>query len=190
MTENKSVVRPAIVGFLILALITGVIYTFVCTGIGQLLFNHKANGSIITGTSNGQEVQYGSEFLAQPFTDPKYLIGRPWNDGVPTNLNPVGNEQAALVQERIDWWHELDPENTADIPMELVTVGGSGYDPEITPAGAEYQVARIARERGIGEEEVREIITANTEDRAFGVLGEPTVNVLKVNLALDGIETE
>lgn len=190
MTENKSVMRPAIVGFLILALITGVIYTFVCTGIGQLLFNHKANGSIITGTGNGQEVQYGSEFLAQPFTDPKYLIGRPWNDGVPTNLNPVGNEQAALVQKRIDWWHELDPENTADIPMELVTVGGSGYDPEITPAGAEYQVARIARERGIGEEEVREIITAYTTDRAFGVLGEPTVNVLKVNLALDGIETE
>lgn len=190
MTENKSAVRPAIVGFLMLALITGVIYTFVCTGIGQLLFNHKVNGSIITGTADGQEVQYGSEFLAQPFTDPEYLIGRPWNDGAPTNLNPVSDEQAALVQERINWWHELDPENTSDIPMELVTVGGSGYDPDITPAGAEYQVARIARERGISEEKVREIIAANTTSRTFGVLGEPTVNVLKVNLALDGIETE
>lgn len=190
MNGNKSLLRPALVGFLLLAFITGIVYTVVCTGIGQLFFSHRVNGSMITAEVDGQIVNYGSEYMAQTFTNPKYLIGRPSNEGAPTNLNPVSDEQATLVQQRVDWWHQLDPENIAEIPMDLVTVSGSGYDPDITPEAAAYQIARIAKIRGISEEKVRQIINDNTTDSIFGFLGDPIVNVLKVNLALDGIATK
>jgi K+-transporting ATPase ATPase C chain len=129
-------------------------------------------------------MNYGSELLAQEFTKPEYLIGRPI--GV-TNLSPVSEEQKKLVQERIDWWHAFDPNNAVDIPMDLVTASGSGADPNISPEAAEYQVIRIAMARNMEEDEVRSIIQTYTSGRFLGFIGEPAVNVLKVNLALDGL---
>ena len=125
----------------------------VVTGIAQLVFPDQANGSIITVTlKDGTKKDYGSALIAQEFTKPEYLIGRPMGT---TNLSPVSEKQKELVQERIDWWHAFDPENTADIPMDLVTASGSGVDPHISPEAAEYQVTRIAKARGMREDAVR-----------------------------------
>jgi K+-transporting ATPase ATPase C chain len=118
------------------------------------------------------------------FTKPKYLIGRPI--GI-TNLSPASKEQEKLVKERIDWWHSFDLSNKADIPIDLVTASGSGVDPNISPEAAEYQVLRIANERNMNENDVRKIIKKYTCGRFLGFWGEPSVNVLKVNLALDGL---
>ena len=185
MKSIINILRPAILCLLIFTVLCGVIYTGAVTGIAQLVFPGKADGSIITVTlKDGTEMKIGSTFIAQEFTEPKYLIGRPQGA---SNLSPVGDEQQALVEERINWWHEFDPDNTAEIPADLVTASGSGVDPNISPEGAEYQVARIAKARGIGEDEVREIINKYTTGRFLGIFGEPAVNVLKVNLALDGL---
>jgi K+-transporting ATPase ATPase C chain len=177
--------RPVLVCFLIMTVLCGIIYPGIVTGIAQAVFPSKANGSIITVTlKDGTQKSYGSGLIAQEFTKPEYLIGRPMGT---TNLSALSEEQAALVQERIDWWHTFDPNNTADIPMDLITASGSGVDPNISPEAAEYQVARIARERGISEDTVREIIDKYSTGRFLGFWGEPAVNVLKVNLALDGL---
>ncbi len=169
-----------------MTILCGIIYPGAITGIAQLIFPHQANGSIITVTLNdGTKKEYGSELIAQEFTKPSYLIGRPM--GV-TNLSPAGKEQEELVKERIDWWHSFDPGNKADIPADLVTSSGSGYDPNISPVAAEYQVARIARERGIREDAVRAVIKKCTQGRFLGFWGEPAVNVLDVNLMLDGLK--
>jgi K+-transporting ATPase ATPase C chain len=168
-----------------MTILCGVIYTGVVTGIAQAVFSNKANGSIVTVTlKDGTKKDFGSALIAQEFTKPEYLIGRPMGT---TNLSPVSEEQKELVQQRIDWWHSLDPENKADIPIVLVTASGSGVDPNITPEAAEYQVARIARVRSISEDDVRDIIKENTTGSFLGFWGEPAVNVLKVNLALDGL---
>lgn len=175
--------RPAMVCFIVLTLLCGVIYPGFVTGIAQIAFPNQANGSIITITQkNGAQIDVGSALIGQEFSNPEYLIGRPI--GV-TNLSPVSVEQDALVQERMAWWHAIDKKNTDDIPMDLVTASGSGVDPNISPAAAEYQVARIASVRGIGEDAVREVIHKYTSGRFLGFWGEPGVNVLKVNLALD-----
>nr|WP_243454649.1 potassium-transporting ATPase subunit KdpC [Desulfosporosinus fructosivorans] len=180
-----KVLRPAILCFVVMTILCGVIYPGVVTVIAQAVFPNQANGSIITVTlKDGTKKDFGSTLIAQEFTKPEYIIGRPTGT---TNLSPVGEEQEKLVKERIDWWRALDPNNTADIPMDLVTASGSGVDPNITPEAAEYQVARIARERGISEDAVREIINKNTTGRFLGFWGEPAVNVLKVNLALDSL---
>lgn len=177
--------KPAFLCFIIMTLICGVIYPVVVTGIAQAIFPNQANGSIITVTlKDGTQKDYGSALIAQKFTKPEYLIGRPMGT---TNLSPVGEKQEKLVQERIDWWHSLDPENNADIPMDLVTASGSGVDPSISPEAAAYQVARIARERSINEAAVSEIINQYTTGRFLGFWGESAVNVLQVNLALDGL---
>lgn len=185
MKQASKILRPALVCFLVMTVLCGIVYTGVVTGIGQFLFPYQANGSIITVTlTDGTQRSYGSELLAQTFTKSEYLIGR--LSGT-TNLSPVSDAQAALVKERIAWWHAFDPDNKADIPMELVTASGSGVDPRISPDGAEYQVARIAKARDIPEEQVWEIIARYTTGRFLGIFGEPAVNVLKVNLALDGL---
>lgn len=185
MVKNMKLLRPALVCFGIMTVLCGLLYTVAVTGIAQLIFPYQANGSIITVTlKDGTRKDYGSALIAQEFTKPEYLIGRP--AGV-TNLSPVSEEQKALVQERIGWWHAFDPDNTSDIPMDLVTASGSGADPNISPAAAEYQVGRIAEARNIDEDEVRRIIQAYTAGRFLGFVGEPAVNVLKVNLALDGL---
>lgn len=185
MSKIIKVFRPAILCFVVMTLLCGVIYPAVVTVIAQGVFPNQANGSMITVTLNdGTKKDFGSALIAQEFTKPEYMIGRPMGT---TNLSPVGEEQEKLVQERIAWWRALDPNNTADIPMDLVTASGSGVDPNITPEAAEYQIARIARERGIREDAVREIININTTGRFLGFWGEPAVNVLKVNLALDSL---
>lgn len=185
MRKFLVILRPALACFAVMSLLCGVVYTALVTGAAQLLFPAEANGSLIRVTqSDGSRREYGSELIAQEFTKPEYLIGRP--SGV-SNLSPTSEEQAKLLQERIDWWHGFDPENKADIPVDLVTASGSGVDPHISPEAAAYQVVRIATSRGISPNAVREVIAQYTTERFLGFLGEPVVNVLKVNLALDGL---
>lgn len=183
--KTMKLLKPALICFCVMTLLCGVLYTAAVTGVTQLIFPNQANGSIITITlKDGTHMNYGSELLAQEFTRPEYLIGRPIGA---TNLSPVSEEQKKLVQERIDWWHAFDPNNAVDIPMDLVTASGSGVDPNISPEAAEYQVIRIAMARNMEEDEVRRIIQTYTSGRFLGFIGEPAVNVLKVNLALDGL---
>lgn len=174
-----------LVSFLIFTILCGLIYPGIVTAVAQIFFPSQANGSIITVIlKDGTEKSYGSGLIAQEFTKPEYLIGRPLGA---SNLSPVSEKQENLVQERIEWWHEFDPDNTADIPMDLVTASGSGVDPNVSPAAAEYQAARIAKLRGISEDTVKEIIGKYTTDKFLGIWGEEAVNVMKVNLALDGL---
>jgi K+-transporting ATPase ATPase C chain len=185
MKKTIKFLRPVLLSFLIFTILCGVIYPGVVTAAAQAFFPSQANGSVITMTlKNGTKISYGSALIAQEFTKAGYLIGRPSGT---TNLSPVSEKQKELVQERIEWWHQFDPDNTADIPMDLVTASGSGVDPNITPSAAKYQVARIAKARGISEADVREIISKNTSRKLLGFWGEEAVNVLKVNLALDGL---
>lgn len=199
MKTLKNVLPKAAVIFVIFTVLCGIVYTGVVTGISQLVFPHQANGSIIEVDGR----KYGSELLGQQFTDAGHLWGRIMNidvstykdkDGktlmyaAPSNISPASEEYRELVAERVAKLREANPkmEETA-IPVDLVTCSGSGLDPDISPAAAEYQVVRIAQARGISEEEVREVIKACTKGRFLGVFGEETVNVLKVNLILDGI---
>lgn len=185
MRKNLKDLKPGFLCFVIMTILCGVIYPAVITGIAQAVFPNQANGSIITvKLKDGTKKDYGSALIEQSFTKPMYLIGRPM--GI-TNLSPTSKEQQKLVQQRIDWWHSLDPKNSADIPMDLVTASGSGADPDISPEAAEYQVTRISRERKISTDSVRKIINKYTSGRFLGFWGEPAVNVLKVNLALDGL---
>lgn len=184
-SKKRGIWLAGLICAAVMTVFCGLVYPLVMTGIAQLTMPRQANGSLIVVEEDGQKVCYGSELIGQTFTQPQYLIGRP-DDGSPSNLSAVSPEQEELVRERIQWWHELDPGNTADIPMELVTSSGSGVDPHISPAAAEYQVSRIARERGMGEDEVRAVIAKHTDGKDLGFLGEDRVNVLMVNLELDG----
>lgn len=194
-----SQLRPALFMLLILTVITGVIYPLVVTGIAQVVFPHQANGSLIT--TNGKT--YGSELIGQQFTDPKYFWGRlsatgdfaynAFNKETLTgssgsNYGPLNPVLTDMVQARIDALKAADPANTAPIPVDLVTASGSGLDPHISVAAALYQVHRVAAARGWSEAEVTSLVEKYTEGRQFGFLGEPRVNVLKLNLALDGIQ--
>ncbi len=184
----KKIIRSfksAFLCLIIMTIICGVIYPGIITGIAQVVFPEKSCGSIITVTlKDGTQKDYGSALIAQEFIRPEYLIGRPMGS---TNLSPISEEQKKLVQKRIDWLNSIDQENKADIPMDLVTSSGSGVDPDISPEAAEYQVQRIARERSVNENNVRKIIKKYTTNRFWRFWGEPAVNVLKVNLALDGL---
>lgn len=178
-------IRPALVCFVGITILCGLIYPLFVTGIAQVAFPNQANGSMITvEQKDGTQIDVGSALLGQEFTDPKYLIGRPQGT---SNLSPVSPEQQAIVRERIQWWQTIDPQNQADIPMDLVTASGSGVDPNISPEAAEYQVKRIAMARGLSEEAVRAVISKYTTGRFLGFWGNPGVNVLNVNLALDGL---
>jgi K+-transporting ATPase ATPase C chain len=177
--------KPVLVCYLLLTLICGIIYPVIVTSIAQMAFPYQANGSIITVSKDNEEKRMiGSALIGQEFTKPEYLIGRPL--GV-SQLSPVGQEQKDRIQERINWWHDFDPQNKAAIPMDLVTTSGSGVDPNISVAAAEYQIKRIAEARNLPEASVAEIIRTYTTGRFLGIWGEPSVNVLKVNLALDGL---
>lgn len=177
--------KPAFLCFIAMTILCGFIYTGAVTGVAKLLFPNKADGSIVTVTlKDGTKVDYGSELIAQEFTSEEYLIGRPLGT---TNLSATSEEQEILVEERVQWWREFDSENNEDIPLDLVTASGSGVDPYISPEAAEFQVKRIAEARGIEASEVEAIISKYTKERVLGFIGQPGVNVVKVNLALDNL---
>ena len=188
-----SQLRPAFFMFLILTVITGVIYPLVVTGIAQVVFPHQANGSLIV--IDGKT--YGSELIGQQFDDPEYFWGRPsatspkpYNaaSSSGSNLGPTNPALISTVAERVKALHAADPANTLPIPVDLVTASASGLDPHISVASALYQVRRVATARGLSEAEVRSLVKKYTEGRQFGFLGEPRVNVLSLNLALDGLQ--
>lgn len=185
MSQIIKTLKPAVLCFAAMTLLCGLIYTAAVTGIAQAAFPDQANGSIITAKLPDREVrEYGSELIGQEFSNPQYLIGRPV--GI-TNLSPVSKEQKVLVEGRIKQWRDLDPGNKAAIPMDLVTASGSGCDPNISPEAAEYQADRIAWARGVSREDVESILEKCTSGRFLGFWGDPHVNVLKVNLMLDGL---
>ncbi len=186
-----SELRPALVSFLLLTLLTGVVYPLAVTGIGQALFSDAANGSVIR---EGDKL-IGSRLIGQPFSDPKYFFGRPsatapqpYNGAASSGSNqgPTNPALASAITDRVAALRALDPENKAAVPIDLVTASGSGLDPHISPAAAEYQVARVARIRNRPAAEIRALVDEATEGRTLGILGEPRVNVLLLNLALDG----
>lgn len=199
MKTLKQILPKAAAIFLIFTLICGVLYTGIVTGIAQLIFPDKANGSIIEVDGKS----YGCELLGQQYCDESHMWGRIMNIDVstftdrdgnllmyasPSNISPASEEFEALVSERVEMLRRFNPDmDEAAVPVELVTCSGSGLDPHISPAAAEYQIPRVAKANGMTEDEVREIVEKCTSGRFLGVFGEETVNVLKVNLMLDGI---
>lgn len=182
--------RPAFVVFALLTLLTGIAYPLLVTGIGQTAFHRQANGSII----RSGERAVGSSLLGQSFAAPKYFWSRPsatspqpYNGAASSGSNqgPINSALATAVRDRVAALRAADPTNTAPVPVDLVTASASGLDPHISPAAAEYQVPRVARARRTSEADVRKLVTAATDGRTFGILGEPRVNVLELNLALD-----
>jgi K+-transporting ATPase ATPase C chain len=197
----RSQLRPAIVSLALLTLITGLIYPLVVTGVAQAVFPRQANGSLIT--RNGQAI--GSELIGQSFDDPKYFWGRlsatspyPYNafdaqtltGSSGSNYGPLNPALTDAVKARIQALKAADPGNTAPIPVDLVTASGSGLDPDISPAAALYQVPRVARARGLSQEMVRQLVDQHIEGRQLEILGEPRVNVLELNLALDALASD
>lgn len=199
MKEIKEMMPKALMFFMIFTVVCGIFYTGIITGLAQMLFSEKANGSIIEVDGK----KYGCELLGQQFTDDAHMWGRIMNmdtstyadeDGnilmyaSPSNLSPASEEYKALVGERVEKLRAANPDmDKTAVPVDLVTCSGSGLDPHISPAAAKYQAARIAKARGMTEEAVGEIIDQCTKGRFLGIFGEETVNVLKVNLMLDGI---
>lgn len=182
--------RPALTIFALLTIITGVIYPLAVTGVAQLVFPNQANGSLIV--IDGKT--YGAELIGQQFDDPKYFWGRlsavNYNAGASSgsNYGPMNPALIEMVQARIDALKAADPDNTLPIPVDLVTASGSGLDPHISVDAALYQVSRVASSRGLNEADVVALVNQYTENRQFGIFGEPRVNVLLLNLALDGIQ--
>jgi K+-transporting ATPase ATPase A chain len=190
----RKQVGPAFIVFLIITLITGVLYPLVITGIAQLVFPVQSNGNLIE--HNGKIV--GSSLIGQPFTSPHYFWGRlsatspvPYNSGISggSNLGPTNPALMDEVKARVDALHAADPDNSQPIPVDLVTSSASGLDPDISVASANYQVPRIARERNLSESDVTALIRQHIEDQQFGLFGEPRINVLTLNLALDDLST-
>lgn len=185
--------RNAVSMLLLMTLITGIAYPLLATGVAQALFPHQANGSLIQ--KSGKPI--GSELIGQSFDDPRYFWGRPSattpqpNNGTASNGSNLGPANPALrdaVQQRIDALRNADPGRTAPVPADLVTASGSGLDPQISPAAAQYQVDRVARVRHLNTAQVQQLVAQYTQGRQLGVLGEPRVNVLQLNLALDGLQ--
>lgn len=188
----KEQLWPSLAALVFLALLTGLIYPVVITGLAQLLFPHQANGSLVM--VNGKPA--GSALIGQPFDDPKYFWSRPsatapmpYNaaSSSGSNLGPTNPALADGVKARIEALRKADPDNHAPVPVDLVTASGSGLDPDISPAAAEYQAPRIAKARHLDVATVRNLIATYTQQPEFGILGEPRVNVLFLNLALDAM---
>lgn len=188
----KDQVRPALTMLLLLTILTGLIYPLAVTGLAQLFFPDQANGSLIV--REGKVI--GSKLIGQSFDKPEYFWSRP-SATVPfpnnaaasggSNLGPTNPALIEAVKARIAALQAADPDNHDPIPVDLVTASGSGLDPHISPAAARYQLKRVARARGLDEDSVLELVRRHTEGRQFGLLGEPRVNVLALNLALDAL---
>ena len=186
-----AIIRPALVLLLLLSGLTGIVYPLAITGIAQAAFPAQANGSLIL---DGDTVR-GSALIGQPFDDPRYFWSRPsatspaYNGGASSgsNLGPLNPALSAAVKARVEALRAADPGNDAAVPVDLVTASGSGLDPHVSPAAAQYQVSRVARARGLARDRVQQLVLEHTEGRELGVLGEPRVNVLSLNLALDGL---
>lgn len=183
--------RPACLLLLVFTVLTGLVYPLAMTGLAQVLFPAQANGSLITQ----RDRVVGSRLIGQEFSDPQYFWGRlsatapAYNAAASSgsNLGPLNPALKDAVQARIDALKAADPGNDAPIPVDLVTASASGLDPHISPASALYQLPRVARARGIAEDQVRTLIDAHSTPRTLGMLGEPVVNVLELNLALDSL---
>jgi K+-transporting ATPase ATPase C chain len=181
---------PALRMLVVLSLLTGIAYPLLMTGIAQIAFPHAANGSLIV--DHGKIV--GSSLVGQPFDDPKYFWSRPsatspmpYNGAASSGSNqgPRNPALADAVKDRIKALRDADPDNRTAVPIDLVTASASGLDPHISVAAAQFQTARVARARGLPIDDVQSLVSAHTEGRTFGILGEPRVNVLALNLALD-----
>jgi potassium-transporting ATPase KdpC subunit len=191
MTMWKSI-RTGVLLFAVMTLLTGIIYPLAVTGVAQALFPRQANGILIKIS----EEKTASELVGQPFSEPRYFWGRPsatmpmaYNgvSSVGSNWGPSNPALMEAVQKRVTALRSADPDNQLPIPVDLVTASGSGLDPHISPAAALYQASRIAKARGIGEKKVADLIRLSIQDRQFGILGEPTVHVLRLNMALDAL---
>ena len=191
--------KPALTLFVLLTLLTGVLYPLVVTGVAQVIFPIRAKGNLIE--NNGELL--GSQLIGQNFIDPEYFWGRPsatggspYNAFDPatltgssgSNLGPLSQTLVGTIQQRVDALHAADPGNTLPIPVDLVTASASGLDPDISMEAATYQIPRIARLRGISEAALRILVDRYTTGRQFGVLGEPRANVLLLNLALNEVK--
>ena len=190
-----KIMRPVLISLIVFTILTGIIYPLAVTGIAQLFFPAQANGSIIL--KDGKPV--GSALIGQPFDHPKYFWGRPsataafpYNAAASSGSNLAQSNPALLEQAkgRIAALRDADPKAPESVPVDLVTASGSGLDPQIRPAAAAYQINRVARARGLEVTKVRTLVAHYTEGRQFGILGEPRVNVLKLNLALDEFQKE
>lgn len=187
----SSYLKPSAMMLLLMTLVTGAIYPALVTALAQALFADQANGGLLRDTQ-GQPI--GSVLIGQSFSEPKYFWGRPsatspyaYNAGASSgsNLGPANPALAEAVAARIQILKDADPANKAAVPVDLVTASGSGLDPHISLAAAEYQIKRIAQARNMDEAKLRELVNINTEYRQWYVFGEPRINVLKLNLALD-----
>ena len=188
----SGLLRPALTLFAALSLITGLLYPLLVTGVAQTAFPHQANGSLIT--QGGKTV--GSELIGQSFTEPGHFWGRPsttapmpYNASASggSNLGPTNPALADAVKARIEALRAADPGNTRPVPVDLVTASASGLDPQISPAAADYQAARVAKARGLPLAQVQALVQQHTESPWLGLLGEPRVNVLALNLALEAL---
>ena len=186
--------RPVFMVFLLLTFVTGIAYPLLVTGVAQLVFPEEAKGSLIRSEGG----YAGSELVGQPFDEPKYFWGRPsatpdfpYNSAFSSgsNLGPSNPALMETVKARVEALQKTDPGNKSPIPIDLVTSSGSGLDPHISPAAAIYQISRVVRVRGLSADQVRRLVDQFTEPRQWGFLGEPGVNVLKLNRALDRISS-
>jgi len=185
--------RPALASLAVLTVLTGFVYPLFVTGIAQVVFPEQANGSLVLRDRH----VIGPRLIGQPFDDPKYFWGRlsatgpfAYNAAASSgsNYGPMSDALLDAVKSRVEALRAADPENPNLIPVDLVTASASGLDPHISPASAEYQIARVARVRGLTEGRVREVVARHTSGRQLRLLGEPTVNVLSLNLELDALD--
>jgi K+-transporting ATPase ATPase C chain len=192
LTAVRQMLRQNLVMFVLLSVLTGVLYPLLVTGIAAVSFPAQATGSLVRRDGHPA----GSRLLGQAFSSPGYFWGRPsatspqpyrGDSSAASNLAPTNPALADAIAARVAQLREADPGNTRPVPIDLVTASGSGLDPHISPAAAAFQLPRVARARGIPEGRVAELVRQHTEGRTFGVLGDPRVNVLELNLALDGL---
>lgn len=190
-----KLIRNAVVMLLLMTAVTGAAYPLVATGLAQVLFPAQANGSLVMKEGKAA----GSSLIGQSFTEPRYFWGRPsttapmaYNGASSTGSNqgPTNPALTDAVKQRIDALRAADPGNNAPVPVDLVTASGSGLDPEISPAAAQYQLMRVAKARAVEPAKVQQLVAEATTGRQFGLLGEPRVNVLRLNLALDALQAK